>query len=792
MQGIAEFLRNVPSPLILFDARALVAFANQPACDLLGYRPEELISRAMESLIPPASNAIHGKKLWQMVESVWQPDAVHRSEVALEVVARHSDGSELPVEMRLKSYEESGTRYIFASLCSLAQPREAERRVRHLERIASMRSQISALTIRARSRERLFRGACRIFVDVKVFSLSWIACPDPGSFGVQFAACHSEHGSALKYIVGQGEALLAEEISRVLATRRPLWIHDGRLDPPAAPWRELEIKLQSISAAGCEADAGSRSASGSLVILPIQQDGVTAAALGLHFGEKPAFDEEECRMLEELAGNLSMALDHLEQREKLHRLASSDVLTGLPNRPRFLARVARCLRSARDGGHRLAVVHFDLERFRNVNESLGRSGGDDVLRQVAAWLIAETNDSGMAARLGGDRFAFLIPAIPAHEDVETLIERWVNRFQGHLFGGSEDPVRLGVKVGIAMYPEDGDHAWTLFKQAEVALKQARTDGNRYLFHLHPMSESVAANFVLENQLRRALDEDQYVLYYQPKVSLRDGTLSGAEALIRWNDPSSGLVPPNRFIPFLEETGLIIDVGRWTLGKVMQDAERWRRMGLPGVRIAVNVSPAQLRHRQFLRDIEWAVGRYPDAASGLELEITEGMILEEIEQSTSILSQIRAVGVTVALDDFGTGFASLRNLSRLPLDTLKVDRSFVTDMIESPARVNQIKAIVDLAHAKRLNVVAEGVEREEQLNLLRMLGCDEMQGFLISKPAPCEIFEARFLSGDPLWPRSPSHGQVPTSGKLTSPWPSAEMEAMSRAKPRLAGARINSL
>ncbi len=790
MREIARFLSYLPAPLILFDAQAAIALANKPACDLLGYRAEQLIGRTLEWVISSAPNQIQAKRVRQMAESMRQ-SPVNGLDLVLKVMTRNSDGSEIVVEMRLKPYEEAGSRYTLASLCPLAPPGEARRRVLHLERIAAMRSQFSSLTMRARSRRQLFRETCRILVDVQAVRLAWIAGAAPGGTGIHLSACSGELGLDVQRLVEREETLLAGEIRRVLATRRPLWIHDGSLDPLAAPLRELEIKLQGVSAGSCAADPGYDFSAGSLVILPIQQDGVAVAALGLHVGKEPALDGEERRLLEELAETLSLALEHMEQRERLHRLASYDVLTGLSNRPRFMARVARCLRGASEGGRRLALVCFDLERFRNVNESLGSSGGDEVLRQVAAWLIAETNDPGMAARLGGDHFAFLIPTIQPQEDAEMLIERWVNRFQTQYFGGPENPLRLGVKVGIAMYPEDGGHAWTLFKQAEVALKQARASGNRYLFHLRPMSEKAAANFVLENQLHRAMDEEQYVLYYQPKVSLRDGHLSGVEALIRWNDPESGLVPPNHFIPLLEETGLIIDVGRWTLGRVMRDVERWRRMKLPEVRIAVNVSPAHLRHRQFLSDIEWAVSRYPDAASGLELEITEGMILEDIEQSTSILSQIRAMGVTVALDDFGTGFASLRNLSRLPLDTLKVDRSFVADLIESPARATQIKAIVDLAHAKRLNVVAEGVEREEQLNLLRLLGCDEMQGFLISKPAPCEIFEARFLSGDPLWPLSPSQRQLPTPGKVKSPMPIVEMEAVSRAKPSFDRMRLNS-
>ena len=787
MQGIAEFLRNVPSPLILFDARAFIAFANQPACDLFGYRSDELTGRAIEWLFPQASNAAQGKELRQSVECVrWQAEEARR-ELALEVVARDSDGSELPLEVHLEAYEEADAHYTLASLRSLAQPRAAERRMRHLERIAAMRSQISALTVQARDRERLVRGACRILVEVEAFTLAWIASPAPGGSGIRFEACFGEHALELQRMLAQEETLLAAEIQRVLERNRSLWIHDAQRDPLAAPLRELAMKLPAHLTEQAALNPAPVSESsfpaGSLVILPIQQNGDAVAALGLHSGEKPTFDEEERRLLEELAGNLSLTLDHIEQRQRLHRLASSDVLTGLPNRPCFLSHVSRALRSAGRRGRRAALAHFDLERFRHVNESLGRSGGDEILRQVAAWLIAETNDATLLARLGGDRFAVLIPALEPQDDVEIMVERWISRFQQHWFGRPENPLRLGVKAGIAMYPEDGTHPWTLFKYAEAALKQARLSRNRYLFHLGPTSEVSADNFVLENQLRRALDREEYVLYYQPKVDLRNGRLSGAEALIRWSDPERGLVPPNRFIPLLEETGLIIEVGRWTLGKVMQDVLRWRQMGLPEVRIAVNVSPAQLRHRQFFADIEWAVRTYPGAAAGLELEITEGMIVEDLEQSTRILSQIRAMGVTVALDDFGTGFASLRHLSRLPLDTLKVDRSFVVDLIETPFRKSQIHAIVHLAHAKRLNVVAEGVEREEQLELLRELGCDEMQGFLISKPVPGEVFETRYLSGDPLWPLSPlDHETAVLPNSLKDPLPATRVKSLSGAKP----------
>jgi EAL domain-containing protein (putative c-di-GMP-specific phosphodiesterase class I) len=263
-----------------------------------------------------------------------------------------------------------------------------------------------------------------------------------------------------------------------------------------------------------------------------------------------------------------------------------------------------------------------------------------------------------------------------------------------------------------------------------------------------MNERVAEKLSLENNLRQALDKGEFVLHYQPKVNLASGKLTSAEALIRWNDPRTGLVPPLRFIPILEETGLIHEVGRWALRKAVEDYLRWRAAGLAAVRISVNVSPLQLRHRGFIAEIEQAIGIDAHAAAGLELEITESLIMEDVKHSIASLQAIRAMGVTIAIDDFGTGFSSLSYLSKLPVDTLKIDRSFVINMTAGPQGLALVSTIINLAHALNLKVVAEGVETEEQLRLLRLLSCDEMQGFLFSKPLPVEIFETRFLAPPP--------------------------------------------
>jgi diguanylate cyclase (GGDEF)-like protein len=403
------------------------------------------------------------------------------------------------------------------------------------------------------------------------------------------------------------------------------------------------------------------------------------------------------------------------------------------------------MRSAVGAGHELAVFLVDLERFKNINDSLGQPAGDELLRQVAAWLTKDTGDASLLARVDADHFAVVLPVIKPGGDVTRLVEKSMAAFFEHPFRLNDAVFRITAKVGIAVFPRDGATADALFKNAEAALKKAKVQGSRYLLYNQAMTAAIAGKLTLENQLRRALDEEQFVLHYQPKVSLATGKLTGAEGLIRWKDPKGDLVAPARFIPILEETGLIHEVGRWALRKAIEDYLRWRAAGLAAVPIAVNVSPLQLRDRGFIAEVRSAIGPTADAAAGLELEITETLIMEDARGSIASLRAIREMGVSIAIDDFGTGFSSLSYLSRLPVDALKIDRSFVNDMSASPQGLALVSTIISLAHSLKLRVVAEGVETDEQSRLLRLLNCDEMQGFLFSKPVAVETFESRFLA-----------------------------------------------
>jgi diguanylate cyclase (GGDEF)-like protein len=385
-----------------------------------------------------------------------------------------------------------------------------------------------------------------------------------------------------------------------------------------------------------------------------------------------------------------------------------------------------------------------LQRFRNINDSLGRSAGDSLLRQVAQWLTSNAGGPNFLARVGVDLFAVVLPEIGVDGDLARFLEKIMRDFLDHSFVLDGAAFRVAAKAGVAVFPEDGSDADTLYRHAEAALKKAKAGGDRYLFYTQKMTEALAGKLTLENQLHQALDRDQFVLYYQPKVNLLSGLVTGAEALIRWNNPRVGLVPPAQFIPILEETGLIYEVGRWALRQAIEDCLRWRASGLAAVRVAVNVSALQLRNYNFVREIELAIAIDPHAAAGLELEITESLIMDDIKHNIDCLRAIRSMGVAIAVDDFGTGFSSLSYLAKLPVHTLKIDRSFVTDMSTGPEGLVLVSAIIKLAHALKLNVVAEGVETEQQSRLLRSMKCDEMQGYLFGMPVLSAVLEERYL------------------------------------------------
>jgi diguanylate cyclase (GGDEF)-like protein/PAS domain S-box-containing protein len=645
----------------------------------------------------------------------------------LELPSRHTDGSCTWIEVRRQAqYSEDGWT-IITLVRDVTERKAAENRIAYLNRVHAMLSGIHTLIVREHSRDELLKEACRIAVENGGFRLSTMGVLQRGSENVLPAGSAATDETLLLAAKGTLSDVPTPMTARAIREKRAVISNDLQSDP-------------RVACAKKHTELGVRS----LAIFPLLVANEVIGVFSLYANESQFFHEEEVKLLTEITNDLGFAIDHIEKKERLDYLAYYDVLTGLANRTLLLERVAQYLRSAAGNGHKLALSLVDLQRFRNINDSLGRSAGDALLRQVAEWLTSNAGGANLLARVGVDIFAVVLPDVALDRDLARFLEKTMTDFLDHSFVLDGSPFRIAAKVGIAVFPEDGSDADTLFQHAEAALKKAKAGGDRYLFYAQTMTEAVAGKLTLENQLHQALDREEFVLYYQPKVSLVTGLITGVEALIRWNDPQAGLIPPAQFIPILEETGLIHEVGRWALRKAIEDYLRWRASGLAAVRVAVNVSALQLHDRHFVREIEQAIGIDPLAAAGLELEITESLIMEDIKHNIECLRTIRAMGVTVAIDDFGTGFSSLSYLAKLPVHTLKIDRSFVTDMTAGREGLAVVSAIIKLAHSLKLTVVAEGVETAQQSRLLRTMKCDEMQGYLFSVPVSSAILEAGYL------------------------------------------------
>jgi diguanylate cyclase (GGDEF)-like protein/PAS domain S-box-containing protein len=612
--------------------------------------------------------------------------------------------------------------------------RASDDRIRRLNRLYAMLSAINALIVRVGDRDELFTQACRIAVDAGGFAMACVGVVDPQGGSGKVVARHGGEASfvdGIELTAHEGTPWSERPASRALRLNQPVLCDDTMRELALSAAERVELRRRGHLSIGC---------------FPLTASGRPDAVLLLFAGAVGVFDAEETALLKELAGDLCFALDHIEKKERLDYLAYYDAVTGLANRRLFFERVAQYTRSAAIEQHALAVYLIDLQRFKNINDSFGQPMGDSLLQQVAQWLTQRTGDANLLARVGADHFAVVLPRIAEPGDLRTMLEALVADLVAQTFHLGDSVLKIDVRVGAALFPADGNSAEALFRNAEAALKHAKAIGERVLLHTRAMTSTVAEKLTLETQLRQALEREEFVLHYQPKVNLVSGRLVGAEALIRWNDPCTGsLVPPGRFIPVLEETGLIHEVGRWALAQALADYRRWRDAGLPAVRIAVNVSPLQLRHRDFITDIEQAIGPAGQAADGLELEITESLIMADVTHSIATLTAIRAMGVTIAIDDFGTGFSSLSYLSKLPVDTLKIDRSFIVEMTAGRQGLALVSTIIDLARSFELKVVAEGVETEKQSRLLRLLRCDELQGWLFSKAVPAAEFEARFLT-----------------------------------------------
>ncbi|MEO7939386.1 MAG: EAL domain-containing protein, partial [Burkholderiaceae bacterium] len=534
---------------------------------------------------------------------------------------------------------------------------KAARRLGNLRRINATLSGINTLIVRVRDKESLFTEACRIAAEAGSFPWVWIATIDSAR---QQADVQAWSGTRASLLGGLGQRLeLSHEtgadmgmIGEVVRTRSPVIIND--LSAALKTGMLEQTRMRELLAAGIR----------SLIALPLIVEDAVVGVFVLHAERRHFFDHSEMRLLEELAGDVSFAILHIDKEASLNYLAYYDPLTALPNRTLFMERLGRQLRAAANDGGTVALVLANLRRFRLVNETFGRNVGDELLRQMAQRLISCSPYPDNLSRMSSDTFAWFLPG----DDLARLGHQVQSMFDESLvqpFPVGDHSVTAEVTVAVAVFPADGGNGETLLTNAETALRKAKVTGASFMYYEAAMNARVAETLALEHRLRRAIDHGELELHYQPKVEFAQRRIRGVEALMRWRDPERGLIPPGQFIPLMEEIGLIRQAGAWALQQALGDMARWRAMGLEVPRCAVNVSAIQLRDKDFVGTVVDAIAAAGGQDVLLDIELTETLLMQDVNQTRTVLQSLRDVGVNVAVDDFGTGYSSLAYLARLP-------------------------------------------------------------------------------------------------------------------------------
>jgi PAS domain S-box-containing protein/diguanylate cyclase (GGDEF)-like protein len=687
-------------------------YVNDTACQGLGYRREQLLRKPLHELM--------GKTREQLAREDEEVIAAGERGARTETHYIRSDGSRGSTELYRRAVSTGGGMVIVTIARDITERQAQQEKIERLSRVYAMLSRINAAIVRIRDRDELFRESCSIAHESGGFDAVSVHLIDEQRMVSEPIAWQGREASV--HCLRQARTSLRNDsaghslILEMLRTQKPAIANDV-LNDPRVPLKEVVAKFGIGSAA----------------FLPLMVADKLVAVMAMYSPIRDHFDEVEVKLLSELAGDISFALEHLEKCERAAYLALYDDLTGLANRHLLTERLGQFVRTASDGRSKIALALLDIERLRSVNKSLGRRVGDTLLRQVGQRLALAAG-SAAAARIASNQFAVVLSTVVDRADAECKIAALACACFAEPYSVDGAELKVGAKTGLAMFPDDGSDAETLLTNAESALRKAKQSGERHVFYTPDLSERTGVWLQLKSGIAGALERGELVLYYQPKVDSATRNIVGLEALIRWQSPQLGLVPPAKFIPVMEETGMIIEVGAWALQRAALDQGYWAKQGFEFLRVAVNVSALQLRQRDFVRGVERAIqgGATP---TSIDLEITESLVMEDVEDSICKLNQLRALGVQVAIDDFGTGYSSLGYLAKLPIQALKIDRTFIAGMLKDPAAMTLVQTIISLAHALGLEVIAEGVEEEQQAQQLRLLLCDQIQGYLLSKPVP---------------------------------------------------------
>lgn len=665
----------MPDAMLISDEQGVITQVNRQAERLLGYSVNELLGQSIDLLTPKRFRDAHPARRSQYAAS----PVVRSMGAGRAVMAQRKDGSEVDVEISLSPIQTAQGMFFASALCDITERKHAEELLRaseaHFRRMADCSPMMIWIT------DALGEPT---FVNQTWFDFTGL---DPLQTMTYDGWISTIHPDDLKTVL---EAYYqSSEVQPVVTT---------------------EYRLRNANGDWCW----------------ILDKGM------------PLYDGSGT-----FTGYIGSAIDITERKaaeEQIKQLAFYDPLTQLPNRRLLQERLKHGMNVERREGKQLALLMLDLDRFKAVNDSLGHLAGDELLQQVATRITARLRDVDMVARLGGDEFIVLLEEISQPEDAARVADEIIGTLSKPFCLTQSDNVQIGVSVGISLYPQHGDNPESLMDHADAALYKAKGAGRgRFAYFSEDLTIAARDHMALETKLRRAVENQELRVFFQPQVNIISGRIVGAEALVRWQDPVDGLILPQCFIPIAEETALIVEIGEWVLRETCRQGRLWLDAGLPPLTLAVNVSSQQFRHGDICASVATILGETGFPPEQLELEITESGLMENQGSAVSILHNLRAQGVRLAIDDFGTGFSSLGYLKHFPLDVLKIDKSFIEDIPFLQDDMEIAATIIAMGHILGFKALAEGVETPEQLAFLQEKGCDSYQGFIKSKPVPEDEF-----------------------------------------------------
>ena len=692
-------------------ARVLDCNATLPA--RLGYSYDEILQMRVWDL----STAAGGPDDW--AERVARVQGTGSLVIGSDY--RRKDGSKLPVEISLSYVVHEPQPLLVAVTRDVTERRLQEARAAHFTRVLKMHGALQSAVLRIRDPDELLQEVCRIAVELGAYDSAIVSMVEPDG---RKARPKYRAGLAIVWepgeiVIGDGTEPDVSVTGRALRTGELALCSDLRHSEPAVLAREELLGL------------GMRS----IIALPVAVDGARVGALTLLSGSEKPIDDEELLLLQDVAITLGLGLRSQQHADAAQFLTHYDPLTGLPKRALFCEQLNALIRLSSAPLIHPVVAVFDVHDLSGFNDTFGRGFGDSLLQKVAERARRLMPSERHVGHLGGGTFALAIQEAPGvAESVAAMIDSEVF---DQAFEADGRTFKVTGRSGLARYPLDGHDAATLVQKAEAALRRAKESGERYLHFKLQMRSDVANRLQLEHELREAIDTQQFVLYYQPQVSIATGRIESVEALLRWNNPQAGILTPAQFLPVLESSEMIVTVGNWALAQAAEDCRECRRRALGPLRISVNVSALQIRRRAFVEEVLRRVEGFGSDGYGIDIEITETSVLHDLEDTRNKLRLLREAGIRIAIDDFGTGYSSLGLLPTLPIDILKIDRAFIQGLPENPASVALTSSIIQIASAFGLATVAEGVESASQLERLRTLNCHQSQGYLHWRPMPVE-------------------------------------------------------